>query len=70
MKEEDKSLFYYFGLLGQIGLTFIFCVIFFVLIYKYILIKLFGENGFIFIIMLILGIISGFISVWKLIMRC
>lgn len=69
MSNENRSLFYYFGLLGQIGLTFILNVLAFLFLYKYVFLRFFGDSPLVFILFILIGVVSGFVSVYRLIMR-
>ncbi len=69
MNSEDRSIFYYFGLLGQIGLTFILNVLAFMFLYKYVVARYIFESQIIFILFILAGVASGFISVYRLIMK-
>lgn len=65
----DKKTLYYFTLIGELGLIFILNILIFVYIYKWIFIKILEENTIVFIMFLLSGIISGGISVYKLILQ-
>ena len=66
--KDDKSIFYYFGLLGQLGITMMVNILVCIGLYK--LIERFtGRNGFIFIILVLLGVVSGFVSIYRMIMK-
>lgn len=65
----DKKTLYYFTLIGELGLIFILNILIFVYIYKWIFIKILKENTIVFIMFLLAGIISGGISVYKLILQ-
>ncbi len=65
----DKKTLYYFTLIGELGLIFILNILIFVYIYKWIFIKILEENTIVFIMFLLAGIISGGISVYKLILQ-
>jgi len=63
-----KNNFYYFSLLGQLGLIIIINIGVCVGIYK-IVEKFTKKNTFLFIVFLILGIASGFYSAYKLLFK-
>ena len=65
----DKKTLYYFTLIGELGLIFILNILIFVYFYKWIFIKILEENTIVFIMFLLAGIISGGISVYKLILQ-
>lgn len=69
MKNKEKSIYYYFGLLGQIGFTVIFSILFFVIIHRVLFAKYISENPIFFILFIFMGVAGGFISVWKMIMK-
>jgi len=64
----NKDFFYYFSLLGQLGLVFIMNILIFIYAYK-IYQKYFGANTFVFFICLFVGIFSAFYNSYKLIMK-
>lgn len=62
----NKSVFYYFGLLGQLGLTIMISILISVGLYKLVE-RFIGQNGFVFILFILMGIVAGFVAVYKLI---
>lgn len=69
MENKNRNIFYYFGLLTQIGLTVIFSILFFVMIYKFLFEKKKSDNPIFFILFILMGVFGGFISVWKMITK-
>lgn len=69
MENKNRNIFYYFGLLTQIGLTVIFSILFFVMIYKFLFEKNISDNPIFFILFILMGVFGGFISVWKMITK-
>jgi len=67
MKKRNEIL-YNLSLLTQVGLVMAFSVIFGVAVYK-IIEKFVGENIFLFILLIILGVIGGFYNVYRLIIK-
>lgn len=65
----DKKTLYYISLIGEIGLIFIINILCFVYVYKKMYRRYFNENGAVFIFFLILGIISGGVSLYKMILK-
>ncbi len=67
-RSTAKEILYYFSLIGQLGLIMLANI--FVGIGLYYLISLSGfKNAFLFIILIILGVLSGFWSVFKILMK-
>ena len=60
----SRPIFYYFGLLTQIGLTIIITLVIAVFIGQY-LDKKFSLNGIFTILFIFIGIAAGFLSVYK-----
>ena len=69
MENKNRNIFYYFGLLTQIGLTVIFSILFFVMIHKLLFEKNISDNPIFFILFILMGVFGGFISVWKMITK-
>ena len=68
MKIFDKDFFRYLALFTEIGLTLFINV--FIAIYLYYLFEKYFFKSFIFLIfMILLGIVNGFYSVYKLILN-
>lgn len=65
MLKFDKDFFKYFALLGNLGFTIIGNILMAILIYKYVIAKYIYDSPILFIIFLLLGIASGFYSVYK-----
>lgn len=68
--KDDKNgdIFYYLGLLGQLGFTIIGTILLFLFIYK-LLTKLTGENTILFFLFVFGGVFSGFYNAYRLIMK-
>lgn len=64
----DKKLLYYFSLLGQTGFTIAACIMIAVGIYKLIE-KIIGQNGFVFIVMVLMGVAAGFAAVYRMVRK-
>lgn len=62
---KDKNVFYYFALLGQVGLILIINILICVGVYK-LAERFTGQNPILFIGLVILGVFSGFYSVYKM----
>ena len=69
MLKFNKDFFKYLSLLGTLGFIIIGNILVFVAIYKYIIAKYICENPVIFIIFLLLGVVSGFYSIYQQIMK-
>jgi F0F1-type ATP synthase assembly protein I len=65
---KKNDIYYYLSLLSQLGLTIIFSILICIFIYK-VLAKFIGENIFLFIFFIILGVVGGFYNVYRLIMK-
>jgi len=65
---NKNDIFYYLSLLTQLGLTIIFSILTCIFIYK-IIAKFIGENIFLFICFIILGVVGGFYNAYRLIMK-
>ena len=63
-----NDIFYYLSLLTQLGLTIIFSIMICIFIYK-MLAKFIGENIFLFIFFIILGVVGGFYNAYRLILK-
>ena len=63
----QKNLFYYLGLVTQLGLTIIACILVSLLLGRWIDQKL-GLRGTFTVIFILMGIAAGFLSVYKQIM--
>ncbi len=59
-----NSIFYYFGLVTQVGLTIIICILLSLWIGRYIDTWL-GTKGIFSIVFILIGIAAGFVSVYK-----
>ncbi len=68
LDKKKNEVFYYLSLLSQIGITVVFSILSCIYIYKFIA-KFLGENIFLFVFLIILGIIGGFYNAFILIMR-
>ena len=66
--KEAKSNWYYFGLVMQLGLVIISCILVGLGIGMF-LDRLFKTNGVFLVIFLIMGIIAGFMNAYKDITR-
>lgn len=62
---KNNNVFYYLGLLGQVGIIIMANILVCVLAYKLIE-KFIGQNPLLFIALVILGVFSGFYSIYKL----
>jgi len=58
------NILYYFGLVTQIGLTVIICILLSLLIGRYIDLKL-GTQGIFTVVFILIGIAAGFVSVYR-----
>lgn len=65
---KENSPLKYLILLSQIGILIVSNIFVVVVIYKLVE-KFFGENGLLFILFLMIGFISGFYSVYRLIKK-
>ena len=65
---NKNDVFYYLSLITQLGLTIIFSILICIFIYK-VIAKFVGENIFLFVFFIILGVIGGFYNVYRLIMK-
>ena len=65
---SKNDIFYYLSLLTQLGLTIIFSILICIFIYK-VIAKFIGENIFLFIFFIVLGVIGGFYNAYHLIMK-
>jgi hypothetical protein len=63
-----NDIFYYLSLLTQLGLTIIFSILICIFTYKMIA-KFLGENIFLFIFFIILGVVGGFYNAYRLIIK-
>ena len=61
----DKDFFKYFALLGNLGFIIVGNILVSIIIYKYVVAKYICDNPIIFILFVILGVVSGFYSVYK-----
>ncbi|NME36434.1 MULTISPECIES: AtpZ/AtpI family protein [Fusobacterium] len=68
MLKFNKDFFRYFALLGTLGFVIIGNILVSLSIY-FLIQKIFFESHLLFIIFLLLGIVSGFYSVYKQIMK-
>ncbi|WP_373877225.1 AtpZ/AtpI family protein [Propionigenium maris] len=59
---------YYASLLGYLGFVMVFNILFFVFIYK-VIEKYFFSSTVLFVILLLIGIFSGFYNVFRLILK-
>lgn len=66
--EKYNEFMYYASLLGYLGFVMIFNILIFIFIYKMIE-KYFFSNTFLFIVLMLVGIFSGFYNVFRLILR-
>ena len=66
--KETKSNWYYFGLIMQLGLVIVACILVGLAIGIF-LDKVFKTQGVFVVIFLIMGIIAGFMNAYKDIMR-
>jgi len=65
---SKNDIFYYLSLMTQLGLTIIFSILICIFIYK-VVAKFLGDNIFLFIFFIILGVVGGFYNAYKLIMK-
>ena len=65
---SKNDIFYYLSLLTQLGFTIIFSILICIFLYK-VIAKFTGENIFLFIFFIILGVVGGFYNVYKLILK-
>jgi len=65
---KNNDIYYYLSLLSQLGITMIFSILVCVFIYK-VISKFIGENIFLFIFFIIIGVAGGFYNVYRLVMR-
>ncbi|MCI6151735.1 AtpZ/AtpI family protein [Fusobacterium perfoetens] len=68
MLKFNKDFFRYFALLGTLGFVIIGNILVSLSIY-FLIQKFFFESHLLFIIFLLLGVVSGFYSVYKQIMK-
>lgn len=68
MKWLTKEVAYAFSLLSYLGIVMIGNILVCIGIYKLIE-KYYKESTFLFIIFILLGVASGFVSIYKLIMK-
>jgi len=66
--EKYNEFIYYASLLGYLGFVMVFNILFFVFIYKMIE-RYFFSSTVLFVILLLIGIFSGFYNVFKLILK-
>ena len=66
--EKYGEFVYYASLLGYLGFVMVFNILFFVFIYK-VIEKYFFSSTVLFVILLLVGIFSGFYNVFKLILK-
>lgn len=69
MLKFDRDFFKYLSLLGTLGFIIIGNMLVSLAIYKYIIARYIYESPILFIIFLLLGIASGFYSVYQQIMK-
>lgn len=69
MLKFDKDFFKYLSLLGTLGFIIMGNILVSLAIYRYIIAKYIYESTVLFILFLLLGIASGFYSVYKQIMK-
>lgn len=65
---SKNDIFYYLSLLTQLGFTIIFSILICIFIYK-VIAKFIGENIFLFVFFIVLGVAGGFYNAYKLIMK-
>lgn len=66
--EKYNEFMYYASLLGYLGFVMVFNILFFVFIYK-VIEKYFFSSTVLFVILLLIGIFSGFYNVFRLILK-
>lgn len=66
--EKYNEFIYYASLLGYLGFVMVFNILFFVFIYK-VIEKYFFSSTVLFVVLLLIGIFSGFYNVFKLILK-
>ena len=66
--EKYNEFMYYASLLGYLGFVMIFNILIFIFIYKMIE-KYFFSSTFLFIVLMLVGIFSGFYNVFRLILK-
>ena len=66
--EKYSEFMYYVSLLGYLGFVMVFNILFFVFIYK-VIEKYFFSSTVLFVVLLLIGIFSGFYNVFKLILK-
>ena len=65
----DKKTLYYLSMLGELSILFIVNILIFVYLYRWLFSKYVGENGVWFIFFVLCGIITGGVSVYKLLQK-
>lgn len=66
--EKYNEFIYYASLLGYLGFVMVFNILFFVFIYK-VIEKYFFSSTVLFVVLLLIGIFSGFYNVFRLILK-
>ncbi len=66
--EKYNEFMYYASLLGYLGFVMVFNILFFIFIYK-VIEKYFFSSTVLFVILLLIGIFSGFYNVFRLILK-
>lgn len=69
MLKFDKDFFKYLSLLGTLGFIIMGNILVSLALYRYIIAKYIYESPVLFIIFLLLGVFSGFYSVYQQIMK-
>lgn len=69
MLKFDRDFFKYLSLLGTLGFIIMGNVLVSLAFYRYVIAKYIFESPILFIIFLLLGVVGGFYSVYKEIMR-
>lgn len=69
MLKFDKDFFKYLSLLGTLGFIIMGNILVSLALYRYIIAKYIYESPVLFIIFLLLGVLSGFYSVYQQIMK-
>ena len=62
------DFFYYMSLLGYLGFIMAFNILIFLFAYRF-LAKKIGDNVFVMLIFLILGVVSAFYNAYKILMK-
>ena len=69
MLKFDRAFFKYLSLLGTLGFIIMGNILVSLALYKYVIARYIYDNPVLFIIFLLLGVASGFYSVYQQIMK-